>query len=83
MELASELWCINCGNRGIPVIRARSMRKEKGHRKALYCTTCRMVINHIETRSVEEAEKFREDFVAGRYTEEAEESIQYAKEHGI
>lgn len=82
-ELSSEFWCINCGRKGIPIVRERCHRREKGHRKALYCVTCRVVINHIETRSQDEAQRFRDDFTAGKYREEAEESIAYAKEHGL
>ena len=83
MEKSSEFWCINCGNKGIPIIRMRGKPRKEGHRKGLYCLNCRMVINHIETHSEEEARKFREKFDAGEYIEEAEKSIAYAKEHNL
>ena len=47
----------------------------------MYCITCRTIVNHIETRNAEEARKFREDFEAGKYAEEAERSLAYAKAH--
>jgi predicted RNA-binding Zn-ribbon protein involved in translation (DUF1610 family) len=78
---ASDFWCINCGKKGIPIIRERGRRRKPGHRKALYCTTCRTVINHVETRNEEEARQFREDFAAGKFAEEAERSRAFAKEH--
>ena len=78
-ELSSEFWCISCGRKGIPIMRERCHRREAGHRKALYCINCRMTINHIETRNEEEAKKFREDYEAGLFTEEAKESIAFEK----
>jgi len=79
-ELSSDFWCINCGNKGIPIMRERGSIRAQGHRKALYCIHCRMTINHIETRNVEEAQQFREDFDAGLYKEEAKESIAFDKQ---
>lgn len=81
METSSEFWCINCGNKGIPIMRARCSRREQGHLKALYCLTCKMTINHVETRNEEEARTFREDFAAGKYAEAAERSVAFAKEN--
>ena len=80
-EASSEFWCINCGNKGIPITRKHGRTREKGHRKGLYCIHCRMIINHVETRNEEEAQQFREDFAAGKYAEEAEKSVAYAREH--
>lgn len=82
-EMSSEFWCINCGERGIPIMRERGNRRGPGHRKALYCVKCRMVINHVETRNEDEARRFREAFEAGRFAEEAARSVAFAKEHGI
>ena len=78
-ETLSEFWCISCGKKGIPIMRNRGGIRAAGHRKALYCVTCRTVVNHIETRNAEEARRFREDFEAGKYTEEAERSIAFIK----
>ena len=73
----TEFYCINCGQKGIPVWRERT--REAGHRKALYCVHCKMVINHVETRTAEEARQFRQDFEQGLYQQEAAESIEYRK----
>lgn len=78
-EASSEFWCIKCGNKGIPIMRERSRRRGPGHRKALYCITCRQTINHIETRNEEEARMFREKYAAGEYAEEAERSVAFTK----
>ena len=77
-RVISDFYCINCGKKGIPVWRKRGHLREPGHRKALYCTTCGRVVNHIEIRTMEEAEKFRKEYAEGKYAEEARESIQYA-----
>ena len=78
-ELSSEFWCINCGKKGIPIMRKRSRRREQGHRKAMYCIYCKTIINHVETRNEEEKKRFQEDFAAGKYSEEAQRSIAYAQ----
>jgi len=80
--MSSQFWCINCGKQGIPIMRDRGNRRKSGHRKALYCINCKMVLNHIETRNEEEAQWFRDEFDAGKFAEEAERSIAFAKEHG-
>lgn len=56
------------------------MMREHFHRKAFYCTRCRMRINHIEVRNAEEAEIFRRNFEAGAYAAEAEASAAYARD---
>ena len=43
-----NFYCINCGNKGIPIARMGNNRKDKGHRKNMYCPTCRHTVNHIE-----------------------------------
>ena len=74
-----KFYCINCGNQGIPVWRQKGRQREKNHRKALYCTTCKMTINHVEIATQQEAERFRADFAAGRFATEAAESIEHFK----
>ena len=75
----SCFYCISCGKQGIPIWRNRGSLRERGHRKALYCTNCRMTINHVEVRTEEEKRRFYEDFAAGKYAEEAEKSRAFAK----
>ncbi|MBP5726638.1 MAG: hypothetical protein J6Y48_06135 [Clostridia bacterium] len=82
-ELTTDFWCISCGKKGIPIMRDRCYRREQGHRKGLYCITCKTVVNHIETRNIEEEKQFLEDFAAGKYKEEAEKSILFAKENKL
>lgn len=75
----SEFYCINCGSKGIPVWRKRARLREPWHRKALYCTTCKQTVNHVEIRTEEELIQFMTDFAEGKYREEAERSVEYKK----
>ena len=72
-------YCLNCGHKGIPLIRQRGHLHSKNHRKALYCPYCKNTVNHIEIRNLEEEIKFRRDFDKGLFQEEAIQSIQYIK----
>lgn len=76
----TKLFCLNCGAEGIPIWRDRSKMHGKGHRKVMYCPSCRQTVNHIELIAREQVEQFRKDFAAGKYRAEAEESIRYIKE---
>ena len=71
-----RFFCMNCGNEGIPVARSTSLSRAAFHRKKLYCIHCKCYVNHIECRSEEEVEIFKEDFENGVFKEEANESIE-------
>ena len=72
-------YCIQCGNKGIPIPRKKGREKEKGHRKKLYCLCCKEEINHIECRSDFEVEEFKINFENGVYVNEAQESLAYVR----
>lgn len=74
-----DFYCINCGRKGIPVMRKCNHLHAKDHRKKLYCPWCKAEINHVECRSFYDIEKFKEDFANGLYRQEAEESLRYAR----
>lgn len=80
-KIISSFYCINCGKCGIPVWRNKSSLHKNGHRKALYCVNCKQTINHVEVRTDEEKKRFMDDFAAGKFIDEAEESIAFSKEH--
>lgn len=71
----NSFYCINCGKRGLDIMRKASKKKEKFHRKKLYCPNCQKVVNHIECKNDTEVFEFKEDFEAGLFKEEAEESL--------
>lgn len=70
-----SFYCLNCGNRGIPIRRKIGHQHGAGHRKKLYCPNCRVEVNHMECRTQSEIEEFKINFVNGVYTDEAEKSI--------
>lgn len=76
-----DFYCINCGNKGIPLARAGNKKKGYGHRKNMYCVKCKHTVNHIECRNQDEVAQFLMDFQNGVYVEEAKEELKYEQEH--
>lgn len=70
-----SFYCINCGNKGIPLMRKQGFKHEGMHRKKLYCVRCRQEVNHVECKTYDEVQEFRYNFENGVYKNEAEESI--------
>ena len=70
-----EFYCINCGNKGLPIQRKVENQKEKFHRKRLYCIHCQQVYNMVECRNEDEVKEFKEDFAKGAYLDEAKEFV--------
>jgi hypothetical protein len=70
-----DFYCIQCGNKTLPVLRSFASKKERFHRKKLWCCTCKCEINCVEITTLAEKEQFMEEFQDGKYREEAEESI--------
>ena len=62
-----EFYCTKCGHKGIPVMRRISLKKEKFHKKKLYCIYCKEEVNHVEIKNFYEAEEFKIDFSNGVY----------------
>ena len=75
----NDFYCLNCGKKGIPLPRPVSLLRSNGHRKKMYCPFCKIEVNHIECSSYEEKMQFIEDFNAGKYKEEAINSINFVK----
>lgn len=74
-----DFYCLQCGNRGIPILRGRGYERERFHRKKLYCIYCKEEVNHMELRNDDEIFLFKEAFAAGEFIEEAKESIDYIR----
>ena len=70
-----SFYCINCGNKGIPLMRKQGFKHEGMHRKKLYCVHCKQEVNHVECKTYDEVEEFRYNFEHGVYKNEAEESL--------
>ena len=74
-----DFFCLKCGNKGIPIGRKQGFQHGKYHRKKLYCIHCREEVNHMECRTQEEIDEFRNAFERGEFVNEAEESISYVR----
>lgn len=76
-----DFYCINCGNKSIPLFRAGNKKKSKGHRKNMYCPHCQHTLNHIECRNMDEVAEFLEDFENGVYRDEARAELEYERDN--
>lgn len=72
-----DFYCINCGNRGMPILRNAGHQHNSLHRKKLYCLTCKTEINHVECRSAYDVEVFKSNYEKGAYKNEAEASLHH------
>lgn len=70
----NDFYCLLCGKKSFTLPRKDSKRKEKYHRKKLYCLNCRCEVNHIELKSDAEVYEFKKAFEEGVFTAEALES---------
>lgn len=70
-----DFYCINCGNKGIGLMRKQGFKHSSMHRKKLYCIHCRQEVNHVECKTMEEVETFKYNFENGVYRDEAKESL--------
>ena len=72
-----DFYCLKCGNKGIGVFRNVGFQRERFHRKRLYCPFCKEEVNHIECKTYEEVQIFKDAFERGEFKDEAEESVSY------
>jgi hypothetical protein len=72
-----DFYCVNCGNKGLPLSRKKGFQHGKFHLKKLYCFHCKQELNHIECKNPVEVEEFRKNFEKGVYKDEAEKSLSY------
>ena len=79
--LFHDFYCINCGQKGIPLTRQQSHQRGAFHRKLMYCYHCQHTVNHIECRNEIEKAQFLLDFAEGKYKEEAAAELEYEKNH--
>lgn len=70
-----KFFCIKCGNEGIPLMRKQGHQHGRFHRKKIYCPNCKVTINHVECKNMEDVEKFKADFAEGVFLDEVEESL--------
>lgn len=70
-----DFYCINCGNKNIPISRKCGQQRGQFHRKKLYCVFCKTECNCVEIRNQEEKEVFMEAYNNGEFRNEAADSI--------
>jgi hypothetical protein len=65
----SEMYCTECGNKGIDIPRRAGQQREAGHLKRIYCLCCCKATNHAEVRPFGSYryEDFKEEFDLGRF----------------
>lgn len=78
-----NFYCINCGNKGIELMRQQSHQHSKHHRKKLYCIHCQCEVNHIECKNERDVQEFKRNFRKGVYKDEAENSLSLMRNTGI
>ena len=86
--MMSNFYCLQCGQKGIPLPRNRGRQREKFHRKRMYCPHCKIDVNHIEVKTSMEAQEFKRNYNKGVYQLEAKESIAFVRKekertHGL
>lgn len=72
-------YCLNCGKRGIDCLRKKGKQKSAGHRKKMYCITCRQICNFYEVHTKEDVIEFKQRYKNGDFIEEAKASIIQSK----
>ena len=75
-----NFYCIKCGKPGIPLARPQSHKRERFHRKKLYCPWCKTMVNHIECKTQDEVYEFKMDFEEGKFEEELKECLTFLQE---
>ena len=65
----SDFYCVECGKKGIPIVRKQGSERESGHLKKLFCLNCKTETNHAEIRPFSNYtyEDFLEEFNMGRF----------------
>ena len=77
--VSHDFYCLQCGQRGIPLARKVGQERSALHRKKLYCYHCKTDINHVEIRNQFELETFKTNFANGVYVDECKESLDYCR----
>ena len=76
-----DFYCLQCGERALSCVRPQAHRREKFHRKKLYCPHCKVMTNTVEVKNDFEAYEFKEAFAAGEFQEEAKLSLEECAEN--
>lgn len=84
-ENESIFYCVNCGNKGIPIMRSRGDEREAGHLKRLFCLKCQEEWNHVECKPFSHYD--HEDFLLEKeynnFDENGNRKIKYRELRGL
>ena len=69
------LYCMQCGH-PYELIEPDRRKRSKDHRKALYCVSCKQVVNHIPMTK----EEFEEEYAAGTFKNEVSLDKEYIED---
>ena len=70
-----DFYCMGCGRKVFECVRPRARKREKFHRKKLYCPWCKVTANCIECRNDEDVFEFKTSYENGEFQEEYELSL--------
>lgn len=80
----NEFYCVDCGSKGIPVVRRKGAERGAGHLKKLYCLKCGREVNHVEC--IPWTKYTHEDFLIERelnnFDEEGNRKLPYSQLKG-
>lgn len=70
-----DFYCMGCGQKVYSCVRPQAHRRERFHRKKLYCPWCKITANCVECASDIDAFEFKQEYEAGAFKEEYENSL--------
>ena len=65
--VSSQMFCTQCGAKGIPIPRQKNHLRETGHLKRLYCVSCKKVCNFAEMSVNYTPQDFARDFKSKKF----------------
>lgn len=77
-----DFYCLHCGNKVYSCVRPQAKRRERLHRKKLYCPWCKVTLNCVECRDDQDVFEFKTAFENGEYKEECKLSIMECDSYG-
>ena len=80
-RVGNEFWCVQCGHRGLPVVRVQGKEREAGHLKKLYCLNEKKETNHVERVEFTHYDRhnFFEEYYGNNFTEDGLRKQEYSQ----
>jgi hypothetical protein len=74
----SDMYCTQCGEKGIPIQRRIGKEREPGHLKKMYCINCKKAVNMVEVKNIGSKytyEDFKLEFENGYFDTEGKRKL--------